>query len=63
MAEIALHRIENSYANYLPSSWLYEIPINRRVYVYNPPSPLPDIETCIRRPEDETADLLKGLLA
>ena len=39
----------------------YDIPLNRHFYRYEPPRPLPEIESEIKQLEGEILDLLKGV--
>lgn len=56
---------------HVPDAWIdttktkvgYEIPLNRHFYHYEPPRPLPVIETDIKRLEGEILDLLKEVTA
>jgi type I restriction enzyme M protein len=56
---------------HVPDAWIdttktkvgYEIPLNRHFYRYEPPRPLPVIETVIKRLEGEILDLLKEVTA
>ncbi|MFZ2656235.1 MAG: class I SAM-dependent DNA methyltransferase [Victivallales bacterium] len=54
---------------HVPDAWIdhdktkvgYEIPLNRHFYRYEPPRPLPEIESEIKQLEGEILDLLKGV--
>jgi len=56
---------------HVPDAWIdttktkvgYEIPLNRHFYRYEPPRPLEDIETDIKKLESEILDLLKEVTA
>lgn len=54
---------------HVPDAWIdhdktkvgYDIPLNRHFYRYEPPRPLPEIESEIKQLEGEILDLLKGV--
>lgn len=56
---------------HVPDAWIdttktkvgYEIPLNRHFYRYEPPRPLPVIETDIKRLEDDIMQMLKEVTA
>ena len=54
---------------HVPDAWIdhektqvgYDIPLNRHFYRYEPPRPLPEIESEIKQLEGEILELLKGV--
>ncbi len=63
IAREVLPHVPDAWVDYTKTKVGYEIPINRHFYVYKAPRPLDQIEAEITSLEDETARLLKGLVA
>ncbi|MEM6960167.1 MAG: class I SAM-dependent DNA methyltransferase [Myxococcota bacterium] len=63
MAREVLPHVPDAWVDYEKTKVGYEIPLNRRFYVYKPPRPLDEIEADINELEGEIAQLLEGLVA
>lgn len=57
-----LPHVPDAWVDYSKTKIGYEIPINRHFYVYEPPRPLPEIESDIAKLEKQIAEMMGGLV-